>query len=169
MSAWRSLNPFTKYCEPPISPLPTSRSILWCHFVNKVGNVNRLQVFLAIQALCYLNVMLTKVSVLLLFNRIFGHTRAFRVAFRVTIILVISHWFLCTLFVLLGCVPFEKNWDRSLSGSCIDWIMFSQLGGTANVFLDVLIFLLPLPLVWNLDLPLRQRLEAMVLFSLGSL
>jgi hypothetical protein len=41
-------------------------------------------------------------------------------------------------------------------------------GGIASNFADVLVTILPIPLVLRLSMPLRQRIGVVILFSLGS-
>lgn len=40
---------------------------------------------------------------------------------------------------------------------------------TVTVLCDIITLLLPIPMVWELQLPLRQRMELVGIFSLGLL
>jgi hypothetical protein len=60
-----------------------------------------------------------------------------------------------------------KQWDSSLKGSCIDTIPFYfALGGT-SIVLDLIIIALPLPVLWKLQLRLKQKALLGCLFALG--
>lgn len=60
-----------------------------------------------------------------------------------------------------------KQWDPSLTGSCIDTVPFYfALGGT-SIVLDLIIIALPLPVLWKLQLRLKQKVLLGCLFALG--
>lgn len=69
---------------------------------------------------------------------------------------------------LMQCTPISFVWDKTiLDGTCIDVVSFYF--GTAGIstFTDLWILVMPMPMVWGLHLPLRQRVIIMVLFALG--
>lgn len=127
------------------------------------------QAFVGIQTSYFLNAMLTKVSLLFLYYRIFGVVTKFRVALWISAFIVIGFWIPCTILAFLGCQPFERNWDKSIPGSCVDLYSFFRYNGIANLAIDFLILLLPLPMVWRLKAPVRQRIELTGIFALGLL
>lgn len=60
-----------------------------------------------------------------------------------------------------------KQWDSSLKGHCIQAIPFYfALGGT-SIALDLIIIALPLPVLWKLQLRLKQKVILACLFALG--
>ena len=128
-----------------------------------------LQTFVGIQTLYFLNAVLTKVSLLLLYYRIFGVVKKFRIAIYVSLFIVVAYWIPCTIIAFLGCTPFERNWNKTIPGSCVDLVTFFRWNGICNLLIDFLILLLPLPMVWTLNIPVRQRLELTGIFALGLL
>lgn len=74
-----------------------------------------------------------------------------------------------TVFALIfQCVPIEYNWDRTIQGgNCINISQFLLVTSILNVLTDVSILVLPLPLVWKLNVTHRQRGALTVLFALG--
>lgn len=65
--------------------------------------------------------------------------------------------------------PVHAYWDLEpqYPHTCLNKgaIVFSA--STINIFTDVLTTLLPMPLIWKLQMPARQRLAVMAIFGLG--
>ncbi|PYI25962.1 hypothetical protein BP00DRAFT_357175 [Aspergillus indologenus CBS 114.80] len=77
-------------------------------------------------------------------------------------------WSISTiLMIFLTCSPIEKNWMPDRPGTCIDtkslWLGF----GTPDLIIDVLVLLLPLPMLWKLHLRLMRRLLLAGVFTCG--
>lgn len=69
---------------------------------------------------------------------------------------------------LMQCTPISFFWDKSIQGGfCIDGVLFYFVTAGISTFTDLWILVMPMPMVWGLHLPLRQRLIIMVLFALG--
>lgn len=72
--------------------------------------------------------------------------------------------------VLTACLPIASNWDPNIEGSCtippqIQFLMNS----IGNIVTDVIILVLPLPVVWRLELRRPQKLMLIGIFCLGFL
>ena len=70
------------------------------------------------------------------------------------------------------CLPRHKeSWiEAGLSSRCHkQFIMIGYVRGPFNVLSDLYLLLLPLPAVWQLQLPLRKRLGIVGIFLTGSL
>ena len=65
------------------------------------------------------------------------------------------------------CQPVKFNWDRTVSGSCGNLGTAEMAAAAINMVLDVLIVLLPLPVVWKLQMPTQKKLAVTVTFALG--
>ena len=116
-----------------------------------------------------MNGVWTKTSFLFLYYRIFGVVKYFRYALWGTAIIVWSFWAACTIVAFLGCLPFARNWDRTIPGHCVNLTAFFRWNGVCNLLIDFLILLLPLPMVWRLNISIRQRIELSGVFLLGVL
>lgn len=77
-------------------------------------------------------------------------------------------------FLAFVCVPPALFWD--LAGQvaapekCLSQPtqqMFFNLNGICNIVQDISMYLLPIPMLWNLQMPLRQKLALGALFSVG--
>lgn len=124
---------------------------------------------MGIQTLYFLNAVLTKTSLLFLYYRIFGVVKYFRYALWASAFVVLAYWIPTTILAFLGCTPFERNWDKSIPGSCVNLVAFFRWNGICNLLIDVLILALPLPMVWRLNVAVRQRVELSGIFLLGVL
>lgn len=67
----------------------------------------------------------------------------------------------------LHCRPFALNWNKSLPGHCGDVAGEVQASAAANLGLDVLIFLLPQPMTWRLQMSIKKKLVVSGIFFLG--
>ncbi|KAA8568755.1 hypothetical protein EYC84_007749 [Monilinia fructicola] len=113
---------------------------------------------------------LIKISILLLYIRIFGSMRYFRItaynfgAFTVA-------WAIMVLFVCaFQCLPVAYQWDKSIEGGrCINSWLFFTVGSSFDVLVDLALLILPLPAIWNLQLSILQKLSLIAIFCLGSL
>ncbi|PSR80805.1 hypothetical protein BD289DRAFT_340599, partial [Coniella lustricola] len=124
--------------------------------------------FLAVQELYFLNAVLTKTALLMLYHRVFGVSRKFSFALCVAEVLVVSYFLVCVVLSIVGCQPVSYFWDKTGQGKCFNEVMFFRANGIANMLLDVMVLTLPLPMVWRLNLALRQKLAVTGIFLLGS-
>ncbi|THZ06221.1 hypothetical protein D6C95_02499 [Aureobasidium pullulans] len=128
------------------------------------------------QVMYKLTIWPTKLSILFLYLRVFGDTpnvTSFGVNFRKFAygLMAFSAVFcVITLIVnVLTCIPVKHYWDKNSSGHCgVDpfswWLSQSLL----NTISDILILVLPMPLVKNLlQIPARQKLGLCLVFGLG--
>lgn len=79
---------------------------------------------------------------------------------------VVSVVKLCT-----TCKPIEANYIPELPGAKCSMSVVGTfiLSGSVNMALDVLLVLLPLPVVWKLNTSRRKRLGISLMFGLGIL
>lgn len=79
-------------------------------------------------------------------------------------------WFvICVIMSIAGCQPVSYFWNKLQTGRCINEVDFFRGNGITNMMLDFLVLVLPLPMVWRLDLKLRQKLVVTGIFMLGIL
>jgi len=77
-------------------------------------------------------------------------------------------------FVSIGvtavqCIPISKAWERSEPGSCLKQGSLFASQSIISLVTELLIVLLPAPLVWRLQMPRRQKLLVLLFFSVGLL
>ncbi|OAT12111.1 hypothetical protein BDBG_07502 [Blastomyces gilchristii SLH14081] len=115
-----------------------------------------------------LNVPLIKFSILLFYRRIFGMNWTMWVCF----FLSGGYYIACTVTLLVSCQPISYYWTQvedAKSGRCLFHPHVFYLGNAAaNVATDVLILLVPIPLIWRLQMPRTKKILVSSLFLLGT-
>ena len=112
-------------------------------------------------------ITLTKFSILLFYSRIFKE-RGFKILLWATTGLV-TVWFLAIeTTVIAECQPIHALWDFS-PGHCINLASFFQGSGIPNVILNTIILILPLPMIWTLQIERSQKIALSSVFLLGGL
>lgn len=112
---------------------------------------------------------LPRLSILAMYLRIFT-IRAYRVTVYILALMMVM-LYVTTLFTsFLKCQPLAYSWDKSIpDGHCINvneyyrWITFP------NIFIDAVILLLPLPVIWRLHISKSQKIGLTVTFLTGSM
>ncbi|KAL5043936.1 hypothetical protein BDW71DRAFT_110439 [Aspergillus fruticulosus] len=138
----------------------------WISMVSKLN--------LIFQILFSLSCSLTKLSLLWFCKRLLivgnkGIYSTYNIAMIVGMVVVALSSALFVLLSIFQCRPIKAYWDPEpqYPHTCLNdgAIVFSA--STINIFTDVLTTILPMPLIWKLKLPTRQRLAVMGIFSLG--
>ncbi|AEO60814.1 hypothetical protein MYCTH_74573 [Thermothelomyces thermophilus ATCC 42464] len=109
---------------------------------------------------------LTKISICLLYLKIFTFESARRASWLVLFIVVItSLW--AVAITLTYCIPLQATWDPTVVASFCQ----PQSAWWANtgivIATDLIIFILPIPIVAPLNLPRRQKLVVVGVFTIG--
>ncbi|KAI7490449.1 hypothetical protein KC351_g612 [Hortaea werneckii] len=115
-----------------------------------------------------LTVSVTKASILMQYLRIFSNPRVRILCYCLLVALLPA-----VLWAVLGgtllCRPVSKLWDPAVkAGRCMSaekyWLSVAGL----DIGLGVLVLVLPLPGIWGLRLPRRQKVALVVVFLLGT-
>ncbi|KAI1130332.1 hypothetical protein F5Y10DRAFT_122127 [Nemania abortiva] len=112
----------------------------------------------------------TKLSILLLYNRLFSVSRKFRRQVIILSILVINYWLGSTIADLLNCIPIKYVWINGKDDPrfCFDLNIFWFATGVAEAFIDVLILLLPIGVVAKLQLSAKKKVATGSVFAVGA-
>lgn len=115
-----------------------------------------------------LSLVLTKVSILLFYLRKFESYPKLRHMAWTLLIFVVS--MTCVVFAVMitACVPLRKYWNPATQGHCQPEGVWWAIAGF-NALSDLCIFILPLPVVYRLQLPRQQKLSLVMVFIVGSL
>ncbi|KAJ5120745.1 uncharacterized protein N7515_010133 [Penicillium bovifimosum] len=111
-----------------------------------------------------LNLLAFKLALLTSYYRIGGFVKSYRVTILIAIAVCATTQVIFTLIMSLACKPIPKQWDITVSGKCIDTVSFYY--GT-NLGFDVAIIILPLPVLWKLQLHRKQKCVLIGMFALG--
>lgn len=81
---------------------------------------------------------------------------------------VCAVWGLSFLVVFLTrCRPLSQMWDPVLGGTCRKLQVEQFACGTTNLIIDIFIVILPMPVLWRLKMPIRQKFIVSIMFSIG--
>ena len=121
-------------------------------------------------ALLYFTVVTSiKISILLMYRRVFSIEKFRRQSFVVGGVVVLW-WFVGTLLTILGCLPIHRFWvGPSAGGYCFDLNIFWTGMGVAELVIDTVILVLPIGIVVKLWMPLQQKILVIGIFLLGGL
>jgi hypothetical protein len=127
------------------------------------------QLFYAESIIYTLLLITSKVSILLLYARLFP-VQKFLWAIKGLGALLGCHGVLFVLLIAMQCLPVYAIWDRYVTDrKCIDVTAVAYTSGALSILADIAILLLPIPQVWKLKIDRRRQLELIAIFSIGSL
>ena len=118
----------------------------------------------------FYNIGLTmaKLSVVLFYAHCFGSfSRPFRLALFSTAIAVVA-W--GTIFVstdIFTCAPVRRAWEPSVPGHCIGFSGQALGSVISNVLIDLVMLVLPLPVLWRLQMSMGRKVSLAAVFALG--
>ncbi|MCJ1326002.1 hypothetical protein MMC10_002665 [Thelotrema lepadinum] len=111
---------------------------------------------------------LIKASIIFLLIRIF-HTRQFKILARIVLGYIICWALMCIFIGSFLCVPFAKNWDQSVPGTCGSLFKAHTCIAALDILGNCLIIALPLPWIWKLHQNRATKLFLSGIFALGFL
>ncbi|KAJ5735704.1 uncharacterized protein N7483_000829, partial [Penicillium malachiteum] len=116
-----------------------------------------------------ISIPIIKTSILLFYIRIFGKMKSLRYTAYGLMSFTFA-WAIMVIFVIVfQCNPVAKGYNAELPGKCINSWLFFVLGSSMNCATDLVILILPMPLIWKLQLSRMQRVSLLGIFVLGSL
>lgn len=136
---------------------------------SKLALTPALQAFYASELIWGASIPIIKLSILLLYIRIFGRLRYFKLLAYIIGTFSVCWGIMVILVCALQCRPVQYTWDKSIKGTCINAPLFFIIGSAPNVFTDFVLLVLPLPAVWNLHTTRAQKISLTGIFMLGSL
>lgn len=69
----------------------------------------------------------------------------------------------------LTCRPLSKAWNPLQPGVCENPVNSAIALSSCNMATDLIIILLPMPMIWGLQMATRRKIELTVVFALGFL
>ena len=110
-----------------------------------------------------------KMSILILYLRLFAVNRIFRYLTWSTMLFVVGYLSANLFTQIFGCSPRSKYWNPDIPGHCINYTKAGLAYGSMNIASDLLIFVLPLPIVWRLKLSRREKAGVSIIFMSGAM
>ncbi|KAF2639815.1 hypothetical protein P280DRAFT_50006 [Massarina eburnea CBS 473.64] len=109
---------------------------------------------------------LTKISLCLTYLRLFP-SRTDQIFSFAVITFLILYTLACVGLMLFQCAPIRGYWDVNVESKCINMRVTLLAVAILNSISDFLVYLWPAKPLWSLQLPLKQRLGLILLFSVG--
>ncbi|EWY88525.1 hypothetical protein FOYG_09679 [Fusarium oxysporum NRRL 32931] len=131
-------------------------------------NVYLMDVYLAafIYVLCG---SLAKLALLMFYFRL-SPQRWFKISVWSTAVFISGYTIGIFFAVMFACNPIAMNWDVTITeGKCINRPGLYIATAITNIISDVILFILPLPMVLQLQMPFKQKIGLMGIFTIGSL
>lgn len=114
-----------------------------------------------------------KLSILLLYRRLFTTFQRRLKVILYTVGIYVIAWTIYTFFaVLFQCTPVHYSWDfprGSIQGQCVNLTGAYIGSGITNTLSDLAILILPMPIIWQLQIPKKQKMVICGIFLLGGL
>ena len=74
------------------------------------------------------------------------------------------------LVAFLICQPVGYSWNKAIPGGrCGNTIPVYIIAHTITFVINISLAILPMPILWRLQLPTRKKIEVSIMFSLGTL
>lgn len=120
------------------------------------------------QVLYSLAISIVKFSLLFLLHRTFPRKHV-RYELCVTGSVISLYTLVQIVCVIVQCMPFTSLWNPTVPAHCINLDHVVFVCSVFNIATDVAILVIPMPELWNLGIPRKQKLQITSLFLLGGL
>lgn len=110
----------------------------------------------------------TKVSMLYFYIRLSPHRTSAKICY-ISILYIVTSSTAITMVNMFRCTPVAGNWDRTITAKCFDASLFYYIYGSLNAGTDILLMVLPIPILMRLQMETRVKFGLVVMFSVGIL
>ncbi|KAH6862885.1 hypothetical protein AA0119_g8731 [Alternaria tenuissima] len=107
-----------------------------------------------------------KMAFLALYYRVFALKR-FRQACIVLGVISVGWTVSYVVVCIFQCTPVPRVYNRTIPGTCINFFWHRWSNAILNLLTDLAIFILPMPVIFGLNMSKGSRIGLMVLFSMG--
>ena len=108
-----------------------------------------------------------RVSIILLCVRIFP-VRRFKIVCWIVVVINIAGFLSVVLATCLICRPISYAFDKTVpDGHCGSLAAFELYTATFSIIVDFAVVVLPLPMLWKLQMKTKRKIELSVVFGMG--
>ncbi|CZR52684.1 uncharacterized protein PAC_02561 [Phialocephala subalpina] len=111
----------------------------------------------------------TKTTLLLIFARVFSPFRKSVIFIHVFIGLMFLYYFPVMIIKIKVCTPIEGLWNPDIHAECVNQTELFWTDTIMSATTDLVILLLPIPLVWSLQVPFKKKLRISILLGAGGI
>ncbi|RMX90163.1 hypothetical protein D0869_00303 [Hortaea werneckii] len=139
------------------------------HRENIVSTFPKAMKYFYLYQICYKLIgAFTKLTFCFLYFRTFNNQKTFhRITYTVMAIVAIGS-FAFTIGTVFQCLPVHRAWDQSVRGTCISNMAFWYSHAAFNTFFDIVVYLMPIPLICSLKLRREQKTGVISIFAFGA-
>ena len=119
-------------------------------------------------AVYYPSLLGYKMSILFLYLRLFSVSKVYRCCIWLAMFITCGYILSNFLTQMFMCQPIVKYWRPEIPGHCISLTTVIYLFTSLNFITDLMIFVLPLPMIWRMHLSLKDKAGVSMIFILGS-
>ncbi|KAI6251406.1 hypothetical protein HI914_01031 [Erysiphe necator] len=123
--------------------------------------------FYALQFLYIVVQVLAKISLLLIYQRIYPSSK-FQLICTIGIAFVATHGLAFIFTIFFQCKPIRSSWDPSMNRNCLSAPAIGFAGAGFSIVEDLVIIFLPLPQLLQLQIRTAQKVALIFMFSIGS-
>ncbi|KAL1797158.1 hypothetical protein ACET3X_003764 [Alternaria dauci] len=147
------------------------RGTLGVHIWELTGHrVNSTMNLISVASILYCPFLASAKLSLLFFYLRLSHINWFRICVYASMFLVVGYNIALVFPLIFACTPFRRNWDVTITeGSCIDRTPLYMATAVLNMATDILLLVLPIPMVVKLQMPRAQKAGLICIFGVGSL
>ncbi|KAJ5363528.1 uncharacterized protein N7496_009241 [Penicillium cataractarum] len=120
----------------------------------------------AAQMVYFATLWLCRVSGLAFFARLNPMPR-FKLYIRLAFAFVTAVWISQVLIIGLQCIPLQALWDSSIKGTCMGSTQVFLATSVMTIICDSLILVLPIKIVWKLQVSLGRKITLLLIFCFG--
>ncbi|KAF4537190.1 Integral membrane family protein [Lasiodiplodia theobromae] len=116
------------------------------------------------------SIVLIKLSIAFTFGRIITHQKGILWTLRITVGTFMAVTTSVAIYCACQCQPIAKSWNPAIEGHCQPSNILASLSMTVTVcsiVSDIVIAILPIPLLWNVQINRSAKFAACFLLSLG--
>ncbi|KAJ6180916.1 hypothetical protein N7519_011377, partial [Penicillium mononematosum] len=126
-----------------------------------------LKLFFVSQAFYKLTMNMTKMSILLLYLRIFIQ-RWFRITCYALLVIITFYMVAAFFASIFQCTPVARAWNKSIPGSCINITTNWYANAGFSIATDIVILTLPMYPLYKSKIVLKRKIALMGVFALGA-
>ena len=113
---------------------------------------------------------LVKISLILLYRRLFAASAGFQMATTIYIIILTMAGIGGVFSTIFMCAPVNAFWDKTIaSATCLNAQEVFFGWTIVGLVTDLVTLVFPMPLIWQMTLPLRQKLFLSIVFFMGGM
>lgn len=119
------------------------------------------------EAIYYITVGTTKVAILLLYLRL-AVKKGLRTLIWATMGFVIATFVASVIAGLFQCNPIAFAWNKNIEGgTCFNVTALFYANAGLNIFQDVFIYILLMQMLWEIQIPRKQKIALIAVFAVG--